>query len=89
MKCPRTHAEPLLWPAGYRDFPDHHCVRDVPVGQASLGGQHREAAPQGCKQRCAYLVTKPIVDALEAYLSWRLAHDVSVEHAVCPRGAGA
>lgn len=75
----------------------HHCglrvteisritIADVMYQSGKLRSEVslREAVTKGCKQRCAYLVTKPLVDALEAYLSWRLAHDVGVEHAGGP-----
>ncbi len=66
----------------------HHCglrvteisritVADVMYQSGKLRSEVslREVVTKGCKQRCAYLVTKHLVDALEAYLSWRLAHE--------------
>jgi integrase/recombinase XerC len=75
----------------------HHCglrvteisritIADVMYQSGKLRSEVslREAVTKGCKQRCAYLVTKPLGDALEVYLSWRLAHDVGVGQAGGP-----
>lgn len=39
----------------------------------------REAVTKGCRQRCAYLATRPLLEALEAYISYRLAHGIGTE----------
>ena len=39
----------------------------------------REAVTKGCKQRCAYLVTKPLIYALDGYLSFRIEHDIGMD----------
>ena len=36
----------------------------------------REAVTKGCRQRCAYLVSKPAVQALETYLQYRIARGI-------------
>lgn len=39
----------------------------------------RAAVTKGCRQRCAYLVTKPLLAALEAYISYRIERDIGME----------
>lgn len=39
----------------------------------------REAVTKGSKQRCAYLSSKPLIEALEAYLSHRLDREIGTE----------
>lgn len=39
----------------------------------------REAVTKGCRQRCAYLSSQDLVDALEGYLAYRLAHGIGTE----------
>lgn len=36
----------------------------------------REAVTKGCRQRCAYLVTKPAILAVEAYLHFRIERGI-------------
>lgn len=70
----------------------HHCgmrvteisritVADVmqPSGKLRTEISLREAVTKGCRQRCAYLVTKPLIAALEAYLDFRLARGIGTE----------
>ena len=70
----------------------HHCglrvteisritVSDVMQASGKLRTEIslREAVTKGCRQRCAYLVTKPLIEALEAYLSFRIEHDVGMD----------
>lgn len=56
-------------------------VADVmlPSGKLRSEISLREAVTKGCRQRCAYLVTKPLFDALEAYIAFRLAGDIGTE----------
>jgi site-specific recombinase XerD len=56
-------------------------VADVMLANGKLRSEIslREAVTKGCRQRCAYLATKPLVDALEAYLSYRIAHGIGTE----------
>lgn len=39
----------------------------------------REAVTKGCRQRCAYLSSKALIAALDAYLAYRQAHGVGTE----------
>lgn len=39
----------------------------------------REAVTKGCRQRCAYLSSRRLIDALEAYLAYRQAHGIGTE----------
>lgn len=39
----------------------------------------REAVTKGCKQRSAFLSSKDLVAALEAYLAYRIEHDIGME----------
>jgi integrase/recombinase XerC len=39
----------------------------------------REAVTKGCRQRCAYLSSRSLIDALEAYLEYRKAHGIGTE----------
>lgn len=39
----------------------------------------REAVTKGCRQRCTYLITTPLIDALEAYLAYRIERGIGVE----------
>ena len=36
----------------------------------------REAITKGCRQRCAYLASKPAIQALEAYLMYRIERGI-------------
>lgn len=36
----------------------------------------REAITKGCRQRCAYLASKPAIQSLESYLQYRVAHGI-------------
>ena len=51
----------------------HHC--GMRVTEISL----REAVTKGCRQRCAYLVTKPLIAALEAYLIYRIERGIGTD----------
>lgn len=70
----------------------HHCgmrvteisritVPDVmqPSGKMREEIRLRQAVTKGCRQRCAYLVTKPLLAALEAYLTYRLDRGIGTE----------
>ncbi len=70
----------------------HHCgmrvteisritVADVmhPSGKLRTEISLREAVTKGCRQRCSYLVTKPLIDALEAYLAYRIGRGIGAE----------
>ncbi|ABE47237.1 tyrosine-type recombinase/integrase [Polaromonas sp. JS666] len=70
----------------------HHCglrvteisritVADVmlPSGKLRTEISLREAVTKGCRQRCAYLVTQPLIAALDAYLAYRLARGIGTE----------
>lgn len=70
----------------------HHCgmrvteisritVADVmqPSGKLRTEISLREAVTKGCWQRCAYLVTKPLIAALEAYLDFRLTRGIGTD----------
>ncbi len=39
----------------------------------------REAVTKGCRQRCAYLSSRGLIDAMEAYLEYRKAHGIGTE----------
>jgi site-specific recombinase XerD len=39
----------------------------------------REKVTKGCKQRCAYLSNKGLIEALEAYLAYRVARGIGTE----------
>lgn len=39
----------------------------------------REAVTKGCRQRCTYLVTKPLLAAMEVYLIYRLDRGIGTE----------
>lgn len=39
----------------------------------------REAVTKGCRQRCAYLSSKGLIDGLESYLAYRLAHGIGTD----------
>jgi site-specific recombinase XerC len=39
----------------------------------------REAVTKGCRQRCAYLSSKRLIEALETYLVYRLARGIGTE----------
>lgn len=36
----------------------------------------REAITKGCRQRCAYLASKPAIQALESYLQYRIERSI-------------
>lgn len=70
----------------------HHCgmrvteisritLADVmqPSGKLRAEISLREAVTKGCRQRCAYLVTKPLIDALEGYLAYRIERGIGAE----------
>jgi hypothetical protein len=70
----------------------HHCgmriteisrltVADVlfPSGKLRVEISMRESITKGCKQRCAYLSTRPAIEALEAYLQYRIEHGIGIE----------
>ena len=56
-------------------------VADVMLASGKLRTEIslREAVTKGCRQRCAYVATKPLLDALEVYLAYRLAYDIGTE----------
>lgn len=58
-------------------------VADVmhPTGKLRSEVSLREAVTKGCRQRCAYLVTKPLVDALQAYLVHRIEREIGTDMA--------
>lgn len=39
----------------------------------------REAVTKGCRQRCTYLSSRGLINALEGYLAYRLTHDIGTE----------
>lgn len=39
----------------------------------------REAVTKGCLQRCAYLSSRSLIEAWEAYVAYRLAHGIGTE----------
>lgn len=53
-------------------------VADVmhPSGKLRTEISLREAVTKGCRQRCAYLASKPAIQALEAYLAYRIERRV-------------
>lgn len=70
----------------------HHCgmrvteisritMADVmqPSGKLRVEISLREAVTKGCRQRCAYLVTKPLIAALEAYLIYRIERGIGTD----------
>lgn len=70
----------------------HHCgmriteisrvtVADVmfPSGKLRQEVSLRETITKGCKQRCVYLSTTGVVEALETYLKWRVGRGVGTE----------
>jgi site-specific recombinase XerD len=70
----------------------HHCglrvteisritVADVMQASGKLRTEVslREPVTKGCRQRCAYLVTKPLIEALEGYLSFRIERDIGMD----------
>lgn len=67
----------------------HHCgmriteisrltVADVMHASGKLRSEisMREAITKGCRQRCAYLASRPAIQALETYLRFRLERDI-------------
>lgn len=69
----------------------HHCgmriteisrltVADVMHASGKLRSEIslREAITKGCRQRCAYLVSKPAIQALERYLEYRIEKGVGM-----------
>lgn len=67
----------------------HHCgmriteisrltVADVMHASGKLRSEIslREAITKGCRQRCAYLASKPAIQALEAYLMYRIERGI-------------
>jgi site-specific recombinase XerD len=69
----------------------HHCgmriteisrltVADVTHASGKLRSEisMREAITKGCRQRCAYLASKPAIQALETYLEWRIKRGIGV-----------
>lgn len=69
----------------------HHCgmriteisrltVADVMHASGKLRSEIslREAITKGCRQRCAYLVSKPAIEALERYLEYRIEKGVGM-----------
>lgn len=56
-------------------------VADImfPSGRLREEVSLREAVTKGCKQRCTFLSSKPLVDAMEAYLAYRIERDIGVE----------
>lgn len=67
----------------------HHCgmriteisrltVADVMHASGKLRSEvsMREAITKGCRQRCAFLVSKPAIQALEAYLQYRIVRGI-------------
>ena len=70
----------------------HHCgmrvteisritIADVmhPSGKLRAEISLREAVTKGCRQRCCYLVTAPLVSAMESYLRYRIERGVGTE----------
>ena len=56
-------------------------VADVmhPTGKLRSEVSLREAVTKGCRQRCAYLVTMPLIDALQAYLVHRIEREIGTD----------
>jgi site-specific recombinase XerD len=70
----------------------HHCglrvteisritVADVMQASGKLRQEVslREAVTKGCRQRCCYLSSRGLIDALEGYLAYRLEHGIGTE----------
>lgn len=70
----------------------HHCglrvteisritVADVMQASGKLRQEVslREAVTKGCRQRCTYLSSRALIEALEAYLAYRMAHGIGTE----------
>lgn len=70
----------------------HHCgmrvteisritVADVmqPSGKLRVEVSLRADVTKGCRQRCAYLATKPLIAALEVYLAYRIERGVGTD----------
>ena len=53
-------------------------VADVlhPSGKLRQEVSLREAVTKGCRQRCAYLSSRGLIEALDAYLAYRQAHGI-------------
>lgn len=56
-------------------------VADVMLASGKLRQEVslREAVTKGCRQRCTYLSSRGLIDALESYLAYRLAHGIGTE----------
>ena len=56
-------------------------VADFMLASGKLRGEMslRESVTKGCRQRCAYVATKPLAEALEAYLVYRVTHGIGTE----------
>ena len=56
-------------------------VADVmfPSGKLRTEVSLREAVTKGCRQRCAYIVTKPLIEAMDAYLLFRLGRRIGTD----------
>ena len=50
-----------------------------PSGKLRVEISLRESVTKGCRQRCAYLATKPLIAALEAYLSYRIERSIGTD----------
>lgn len=50
-----------------------------PSGKLRQEVSLREAVTKGCRQRCSYLSSRGVIDALEAYLAYRLAHGIGTD----------
>lgn len=70
----------------------HHCglrvteisritTADVmqPSGKLRVDISLRESVTKGCRQRCAYLATKPLIAALEVYLTYRIERSIGTD----------
>lgn len=70
----------------------HHCglrvteisritIADVMQASGKLRQEVslREAVTKGCRQRCTYLSSHSLIEALEGYLAFRLANDIGAE----------
>lgn len=75
----------------------HHCgmrfteisritVADVMHGSGKLRSEisMREAITKGCRQRCAYLASKPAIQALETYLQYRIERGIGTVVGIGP-----
>lgn len=62
------------------DFPEI-TVADVMLASGKLRQEVslREAVTKGCRQRCTYLSSRALIEGLEAYLAYRLAHGFGTE----------